>query len=549
MNNIIAAIFGGRREARTRALYQYDYGIILQLIGPALPVAYEVHFSASLTGEAAVVIGDEDGVAIPDEYLTTAGTLYAWVYLHTGDSDGETRYTVTIPVTARAKPSDYEPTPVEQSVITQAIAALNAGVKTVEDAVENIDQTVSDALQEAYDSGMFDGKAGPQGEKGDKGDPGPTGSDGVSPTVDVAEITGGHRVTITDATGAHSFDVADGEQGETGPKGDTGPQGEKGDKGDTGSQGPKGDTGPTGPQGPQGVQGEQGPQGEPGYTPVKGTDYWTDDDIAEIDAHAESVATSAAIAALSGKAFNREAKKALLDIFMHAAYADAEGQTYFSRLKTIFGVDPSITVTSISATLAEDVEVYAFDELDALREYLTVTATYSDGYSEPVNGYAMSGSFSSATNTITITYEDVTTTVSVSPTSFVAEAGAISQQLDINDVYFSRVTSAAARARITVPMRNRGYTFSVTDATKYNVAAYAIVDNTLETFISKTGSHPEYQGYLSDGTHTIAWRESDSVDTKYVWVALKKMDGTEFTSAEIEGVYGTVFTVTGGGNT
>ena len=166
MNNIITAVFGGRREARARALYQYDYGIILQLIGPALPVAYEVHFSASLTGEAAVVIGDEDGVAIPDEYLTTAGTLYAWVYLHTGDSDGETRYTVTIPVTARAKPSDYQPTPVEQGVIQQAIAALNAGVKTVEDAVENIEVSIDAALAEAKASGDFDGP------KGDPGDPG-----------------------------------------------------------------------------------------------------------------------------------------------------------------------------------------------------------------------------------------------------------------------------------------------------------------------------------------------------------------------------------------
>ena len=43
----------------------------------------------------------------------------------------------------------------------------------------------------------------------------------------------------------------------------------KGDKGDTGEQGPKGDKGDIG---------EQGPQGEPGYTPVKGTDYYTESD-------------------------------------------------------------------------------------------------------------------------------------------------------------------------------------------------------------------------------------------------------------------------------
>ena len=46
----------------------------------------------------------------------------------------------------------------------------------------------------------------------------------------------------------------------------------KGDKGDTGEQGPKGD------KGDKGDTGEQGPQGEPGYTPVKGTDYYTESD-------------------------------------------------------------------------------------------------------------------------------------------------------------------------------------------------------------------------------------------------------------------------------
>jgi hypothetical protein len=58
------------------------------------------------------------------------------------------------------------------------------------------------------------GPTGPQGPKGDTGETGPTGpagSDGYSPTVSVQTITGGHEVTITDAAGAHSFEVMDGE--------------------------------------------------------------------------------------------------------------------------------------------------------------------------------------------------------------------------------------------------------------------------------------------------------------------------------------------------
>ena len=65
------------------------------------------------------------------------------------------------------------------------------------------------------------GATGPQGPKGDTGETGATGpqgpkgadgTDGVSPTVTVTDINGGHRVTITDATGTKTVDVMDGAQ-------------------------------------------------------------------------------------------------------------------------------------------------------------------------------------------------------------------------------------------------------------------------------------------------------------------------------------------------
>ncbi len=74
-------------------------------------------------------------------------------------------------------------------------------------------------------------------------------------------------------------------------EGTVGPQGPQGEKGDTGAQGPQGEKGDTGPQGPQGEKGEtgpQGPQGEKGadgHTPVKGVDYFTEEDKAEFKAY------------------------------------------------------------------------------------------------------------------------------------------------------------------------------------------------------------------------------------------------------------------------
>lgn len=76
-----------------------------------------------------------------------------------------------------------------------------------------------------------------------------------------------------------------------GPVGPAGPEGPQGKTGAQGIQGPKGDAGPAGPQGIQGEQGErgpegprgvQGPTGPAGYTPAKGTDYYTDTDKAEM---------------------------------------------------------------------------------------------------------------------------------------------------------------------------------------------------------------------------------------------------------------------------
>ena len=57
------------------------------------------------------------------------------------------------------------------------------------------------------------GEPGPAGPPGADGSPGPPGEAGVSPEVSVTDIPGGHRVTITDASGPHSFDVMDGKDG------------------------------------------------------------------------------------------------------------------------------------------------------------------------------------------------------------------------------------------------------------------------------------------------------------------------------------------------
>ena len=91
-----------------------------------------------------------------------------------------------------------------------------------------------------------DGKDGAPGAKGDPGEPGKDGApgkDGVSPTVSTSDIEGGTRVTVTDASGDHTFDVMDGADGAPGAKGDPGTPGQDGAPGEKGDPGADGSDG------------------------------------------------------------------------------------------------------------------------------------------------------------------------------------------------------------------------------------------------------------------------------------------------------------------
>ena len=80
-NNIVDAVFRGGTACRTSPVYQYDYGIILKFHALDLPEAYEVHFSNHANkGDALTVLGNGDGVLIPDELLLDGGDVYAWLY-------------------------------------------------------------------------------------------------------------------------------------------------------------------------------------------------------------------------------------------------------------------------------------------------------------------------------------------------------------------------------------------------------------------------------------------------------------------------------------
>lgn len=217
-NTITMKLMKGKLN-RSLPLYQYDYGQVLKLEGVELPVAYEVHFSNSDTGNAKTSIGNADGVVIPDEFLLSGEQIRVWLFLHEGTNDGETEYKGIIPVHARAKPTDQAPTPVQQDVITQTIAALDEAVEQSETNVTHYPK-VKNGVWFVWDADANDwastgaSATGAKGDKGDKGDKGEKGDTG-----------------------------AKGDKGDQGVQGIQGEKGDKGDKGDTGAKGDKGDPG------------------------------------------------------------------------------------------------------------------------------------------------------------------------------------------------------------------------------------------------------------------------------------------------------------------
>jgi hypothetical protein len=114
-----------------------------------LPAAYEVHFSNYEHGESTTVLATSNEVTIPDMYFTSGRDIYVWVYLHAGDSDGETEYQVNIPIIKRASISGEEPTTEEASIINQTIAALNAAVTESREGVQT-DQRAENNVNNLY---------------------------------------------------------------------------------------------------------------------------------------------------------------------------------------------------------------------------------------------------------------------------------------------------------------------------------------------------------------------------------------------------------------
>ena len=192
--------------------WQWDQHQQVEISGVEEPC--QVHFTQQDSAEGCLVVkpqreGDLLVAAVPNILLQTAAPITVYIY-----RCDEARYTdrhAVFNVAAREKPTDYVYT--ETEVLTwEALKAyceehavtpnLQIGEVTTLPAGSAAQASISGSTANPIlHLGIPTGAAGKDGGQG---------IPGISPTVEITDIEGGHRVTVTDAGGAHAFDVMDG---------------------------------------------------------------------------------------------------------------------------------------------------------------------------------------------------------------------------------------------------------------------------------------------------------------------------------------------------
>lgn len=223
-------------------LTQWNRGQKLEVTIPDLPESFEAHFSYKGAGTAHVVEATgKDGTAvisIPNIIFTQSKDAVCWIYYTDGDS-GETVKTIYLPIEEREKPSDYVYTESEvlsYKSLEERIKALEKGGAS-DDAIA---QAVSAWLEEnPIQSGATEAQAKQIQENA-------TNIGKLQATVndklDSSKLPEAVNDALAQAKASGEFDGKDGQDGK---------------------------------------------DGADGKTPLKGTDYWTESDKAEIKSYVD----------------------------------------------------------------------------------------------------------------------------------------------------------------------------------------------------------------------------------------------------------------------
>lgn len=162
-----------------------------------------------------VYLDEDNCVYLPPEI--NAGTFTLMLYGTGNNTIGTSNY-LTLKVSDNILIEDAQSTEVTQSLYSQLVNIVDG----VNDNINTITTArTSDVGKYLKVKSVNNGKVSAWefdegGSSGGEGGSGQDGQDGYSPTITVTNITGGHRVAITDVNGTKRFDVMDGTKGSNG---------------------------------------------------------------------------------------------------------------------------------------------------------------------------------------------------------------------------------------------------------------------------------------------------------------------------------------------
>ena len=198
------------------------------------------------------------------------------------------------------------------------------------------------------------------------------------------------------------------------------------------------------------------------------------------------------------------------------------------------------TVTSISAVYTPSGSIYETDipALDTLKNDLVVTAHWSNGTTSTVTDYALSGTLSAGSNTVTVSYGGQTTTITVtvvalsSISAVYTQSGTVYTTTSLDDLKADLVVTATFADSTTQTVT--GYTLSgtLTEGTSTITVSYAGKTTTFNVTVTETALYPirdisemavssDIKLSVSNGNHIVLKTTSNS-RTCYIYSSYVK---------------------------
>lgn len=516
-------------------VYQWSYGQVLRIEGLKLPNMVEIHFSLQETsGEAKTRIGvTKDGVTdvvIPDSFLENEGIgdkykIFVWVYVADKNS-GSTEYKITIHVKARAKPEithggqDGEVFQEAVEAVRDAAARAAESEKQAErwavgrvdipgsetdnskfyseESKKNAQQTTKDKeaveelVKETENIGQLaeDVKANAQkaSESAKNAETSATNASASEKNAKTSESNASTSETNAKASEANAkaseqavekskqtVDKTVADFGQAVTDASAALKSEKDAHVKAITTAGTTETKKVTDEGAKQVQTVQsiGTQETEKVTAEGTKQVGLVKTEGEKQVQAVQIAAQEIIADMeqNGNRLTSEVKTALMAVVENIGlWANGDGQTLIDNLRTALYSAP---ISSITAVYTQTKTVYASDSLDALRDDLIVTATYTDGTSSVLTDYALSGSLRVGTSTVTVSKDGKTTTFSVTVTAARVPATGIT----LDKTTLSLVSSAPAQLTATVTPENT--TDSVVWASSEEAVAKVSSDGTV----------------------------------------------------------------------